>query len=266
MFSFRAHGMEHKARAQRCLVFLHGIGSSAASWDYQFDAVSTMEQPVIALAWDAPGYGQSDPLLPLAPTAAQYASAMWTWLDGLGVSNGITLVGHSLGCLMAGAAALQRPASISQLVLLAPALGYGRGPIEKQEVLIHQRLDTLAALGPAGMAQHRAAALLSAHANASVLAKVQESMARLRPDGYAQAVHMLAQSDLLADLAQLQRQAVVTNILVACGSQDTITPPEKCLLAAQAVQRDLIDLGPVGHACALEGAQAVNHLLGLSRQ
>ena len=42
---------------------------------------------------------------------------------------------------------------------------------------------------------------------------------------------------------------------------DTITPPGGCHRAATAARTTLIDVGPVGHACALEAAEGVNRLL-----
>jgi pimeloyl-ACP methyl ester carboxylesterase len=62
------------------------------------------------LAWDAPGYGNSAPLAPMAmPGAADYAERLWAWLDALGpqAAAPLVLVGHSLGALMACAAPLR---------------------------------------------------------------------------------------------------------------------------------------------------------------
>ena len=50
---------------------------------------------------------------------------------------------------------------------------------------------------------------------------------------------------------------------MACGSLDAITVPSACQKVADGLGVPLVDLGPVGHACPLEGAQAVNRLLGL---
>jgi pimeloyl-ACP methyl ester carboxylesterase len=37
------------------------------------------------LAWDAPGYGQSEPLPDSQPTPQAYAQRLWAWLDALGL-------------------------------------------------------------------------------------------------------------------------------------------------------------------------------------
>ena len=54
-----------------------------------------------------------------------------------------------------------------------------------------------------------------------------------------------------------------TAILVAVGALDVITPPEACAEVAQRKGRPWMDLGPVGHVCALEAAEQVNALLGI---
>ena len=97
------------------LVLLHGIGSASGSWVAQLDALSATHT---VLAWDAPGYGQSEPLPDSQPTAHAYAQRLWAWLDALGLHESLTLVGHSLGALMATAAAGEQSARVRSQVLL----------------------------------------------------------------------------------------------------------------------------------------------------
>jgi pimeloyl-ACP methyl ester carboxylesterase len=246
------------------LVLLHGIGSSSGSWRSQIDAAQLGKQQL--LAWDAPGYGKSTPLITEAPSASEYAAHMWAWLDALQVTQPIRLVGHSLGSLMAASATLQAPKRVHELVLLSPALGYAESSDDERQKMIRQRLDNLAALGPAGMAKARAPAMLSSNATTEMNRYIETLMAAVQPKGYAQAVRMLAGADLLGDLRKLRSQFPVPPIRVACGSQDQITPPVKCSSAAKAAGVDLIDLGPVGHACALEAAHMINQLLGITKQ
>jgi pimeloyl-ACP methyl ester carboxylesterase len=121
------------------------------------------------------------------------------------------------------------------------------------------RLHNLNTLGPAGMAQKRASAMLSPHASSEYIAFVQSIMAQVHVAGYTQATHLLAQSDLLTDLQQWSGPLVV-----ASGQADTITTASGCQSVAQARQVPWHDLGNAGHACALEAADAVNALLQLT--
>lgn len=242
-------------------VLLHGIGSSSASWIKQLEAVA--DSPALrVLAWDAPGYAGSSALPMAEPTAADYAQRLWAWLDGLGCHSPIVLAGHSLGALMAASAAALQPGRIARLVLLSPARGYAAAPAAERERRLNERLDNLRQLGPAGMAQARAAAMLAPGADPVLIAQVRDTMAQINPAGYTQATHMLANGDIGADLARF-RAASTAPISVACGSADAITPPKGCAAVAAQAGVALTDLGPVGHICGLEAGAAVNRLLGL---
>ena len=243
-------------------VLLHGIGSASGNWLGQLLAAGTANACASdVLAWDAPGYGASDPLPMAHPRASDYASRMWAWIDALDVDplRTVTLVGHSLGALMAAAATLQAPKRVHQLVLLAPAQGYGNAEPEVRQKKLSDRLANLAQLGPAGMARKRATAMLSAQASSEQVALVEQMMAAIDTHGYTQATHMLSNADLATDLAR-----VACPVRIASGSADTITPAEGCEALARQIGTPYISLGEVGHSCALEAAAAVNRLLGLS--
>lgn len=242
-------------------VLLHGIGSASGSWLAQLLQVGCgAVSPARVLAWDAPGYGDSAHLPMETPSARDYAARVWDWLDASGLDTGqpVTLVGHSLGALMAASAAAQHPARVARLVLLAPAQGYGKADPALREKKLADRLANLAQLGPAGMAKKRAGAMLSAHAGAEILAVVEHVMAGIDPHGYTQAARMLAGGHVAADLVLFRGP-----VTIASGSADTVTPTEGCRALAQRMGVPYVDLGPCGHSCALEAAQNVNRLLGL---
>jgi pimeloyl-ACP methyl ester carboxylesterase len=241
-------------------VLLHGIGSASASWLAQLQAARDGASGAHVVAWDAPGYGQSTPLAPAEPSAADYAVRARAWLDGLGdaLAPHFTLVGHSLGALMAASLAAQDASRLERLVLLSPAGGYAKATAQERTQKLQSRLANLAERGPAGIAQSRAPAMLSPQATPEQIAYVQSVMAAIDPAGYTQAAHMLAGGDLVGDL-----QRVRCPLTVASGSADTITPPAGCRSIAQAAGAPYLDLGPAGHSCALEAADAVNRLLGL---
>ena len=238
-------------------VLLHGIGSASASWAYQLgSAVGVKDLRVVA--WDAPGYGQSAHLEMPEPSASSYATMLWLWLDALGVSSPVQLVGHSLGGLMAASAVLQQPDRVSRAVFLAPARGYGDAEPAESKKVVEGRLSNLEKLGPAGMANARASAMLSTHAKPWMVDAVRQTMSEVDPKGYAQAVQMLGQGNLIRDV-----HGIKCPMLVASGDADTITPPATCDQVAHAAQQKRLSLGEVGHACPLEAALAINQLLGL---
>lgn len=250
---FRSAGMA----PQVTHVLLHGIGSASASWAFQLGA-AVGRSDVRLLAWDAPGYGRSTHLPMDLPSAQDYAERLWSWLDALYVTQPVVLAGHSLGALMAASAARLRPQGVSRLLLLSPARGYGDAPLADRERVVQGRLTNLQQLGPQGMAAARATAMLSPRASPVLQEAVRMTMSQIDPAGYSQAVQMLGQANLAQDLKCLS-----CPVAVASGDDDTVTTPEGCELVAQVLNLKRISLGAVGHACSLEAADAVNHLLGL---
>lgn len=230
------------------LVLLHGIGSGAASWAAQFDALGARFR---VLAWDAPGYGASTPPWQPSPQAAEYVEALTAWLDALNLER-VHLVGHSLGALIAGAFARQHGARLLSLQLLAPANGYGAASAELREEKLASRLALLDAHGAQGLAQRRSDNLTSVHASLEARAWVRWNMARIVPDGYRQASHLLANGDLAGELRRVRQAAPTLPLRVAVGSLDAVTPPRACAAVAEAAGVPLETLGGLGHACYVE--------------
>ena len=232
------------------LVLLHGIGSSSAAWLCQLESL----QGYRLLAWDAPGYGESDFLSGATPRPADYAQALHEFIDRL-LLKAIVLVGNSLGCLMAGAYAAAHPERVRSMVLLGPAGGYGGLP-DKDEKL-RGRLKQLDDLGPEGMAEQRSPTLVAAGSPAFALELVRWSQRRIHPRGYRQAVHCLAQGRLADDARRFAKK-----VLVACGNEDIITPEAGCKAIAAAFPRaEYRTLPGIGHAPQIEAPEAINQLI-----
>lgn len=237
------------------LVLLHGIGSGAASWVQQFEALGGARR---MLAWDAPGYGASTPVTGESPAAADYARALADWLDTLDIERCV-LVGHSLGAIIAGAFAAAHPARVGGLLLISPASGYGAAEESVRAQKRDARLAMLAELGPAGLAEKRSANMLSPHADEVARAWVRWNMSRVIPHGYAQATHLLANADLAADLARCVQHEVP--MAVAVGAEDAITPPQACERLAQVARVPLQIVPEAGHAGYIERPDAYSALI-----
>lgn len=234
------------------LVLLHGIGSGAASWVQQLEALGANRR---VLAWDAPGYGMSAPVAPESPVAADYASVLTEWLDALHIERCV-LVGHSLGAIIAGAFAAVHPQRVSGLLLLSPAGGYGAACAEVRETKRDQRLAMLNELGPQGLADKRSANMLSSHASDEARTWVRWNMSRVIARGYAQATHLLANADLAADLARFKGR-----VNVAVGADDTITTPAACERLALVAGTQLQVVPRAGHAGYIEASAAYTAII-----
>ena len=235
------------------LVLLHGIGSNAQSWDQQLAYFRSYYRVV---AWDAPGYGKSAGLTMADTSPTIYAQALKALFEALNVQRAL-LVGHSLGAIIAARFASLWPDAVAGLVLSAPASGYGWHPGDLLPAGLQQRLDDITRLGPEGMAKARAARTLTPAANAGVIAKAQDSMAGMSVKGYQDAVHLLAQGVLKADLLKLD-----LDFAVLCGTEDQTTPLSKVEPDTQVPRRrELVLLKGAAHASYLEYPDLYNQAL-----
>ncbi len=231
----------------QALVLLHGIGSSSASWLFQLESLSGYR----LIAWDAPGYGESDFLSKPKPQPADYAQALHEFLDRLLLKD-VVLVGNSLGCLMAASYAAAHAGRVRSMILLGPAAGHS-GDMKKGE----ERLRQLEELGPEGLAEKRSPSLVGKGSPPVALELVRWSQRRIRPDGYRQAIHCLVQGRLADDARRFNKK-----VLVLCGSEDVITPEASCKTIANAFPRaEYRTLPGLGHAPHAEAPDTVNELI-----
>lgn len=236
------------------VVFLHGIGSNAASFAPIFNSLPS---DLSLLAWNAPGYGASAPLAADWPLAEDYAAKLAVFLDQLGHGS-VHLVGHSLGTLIAAAFARRHPDRLQSLTLAAAANGYG---VQQGGVLpdkVGARLQDLARLGPKAFAKARAANLVhDPAAHPDLVARVEAGMGQVNPKGYSQAVRMLASGDLPGDLAHV---ALRPGFII--GAQDNVTPMPQTIAAATAweaahgTKPAITEIDQAGHAVYLQQPDA----------
>ncbi|HEM8292911.1 TPA: alpha/beta hydrolase [Providencia stuartii] len=245
------------------VILLHGISSGSASWISQLTA-SSLTHHYHLYCWDAPGYMNSLELATKTPVALDYADALEAFLDGLGLQQ-VTLVGHSLGALMACAFASLHPQRVNGLFLANPAQGYGTKSLEERNLVYDQRHDIVFSSGIEAYAQNRAAALLSPTASQEKIEWVQQNMRKLNPPGFLSAAWMLAHDDI-----SLYLKAYTGALEMLVGEEDTITPPSQVSQLAQQKQCPLFYVLQAGHASYLdqpaEFNQHLTHFLSAALQ
>jgi pimeloyl-ACP methyl ester carboxylesterase len=103
--------------AQPTVVFVHGAALDHSVWALQSRYFAHHGSNILAL--DLPGHGRSEG----APMSSVAALAAWVMavLDSIGVERA-TLVGHSLGSLVALDAAGRYPGRVARLAMLAPSV------------------------------------------------------------------------------------------------------------------------------------------------
>lgn len=256
-------GLSYLARPGRgtAVVLLHGIGSRASSF---LPLMEALDPRFSALAWDAPGYGDSPPLTVQNPDASDYAAALNRLLAELGISRCI-LIGHSLGALVAARLAVVSANRVATLGLVSPALGYGAERNAPLPPSVATRLDELDRLGAAAFAAQRAPGLVAdPAARPDVLQQVERAMAAVRRPGYDQALRMLACGRLLKDVAEV---AIPTGVWV--GALDRITPPANARQVFEALpppaRRAYGEIAGAGHAvCQERPGELANAILSIA--
>jgi pimeloyl-ACP methyl ester carboxylesterase len=117
-FEYRSAGDE----SNPAVLMLHGLGSSSAGYRAQFAGLS---RDYHVIAWNAPGFGGSTPILGHDADIDDYADALEGLLRALRVRRLAALVGSSWGSIVALAFARRYPALVGGLVLSAPNLARG---------------------------------------------------------------------------------------------------------------------------------------------
>jgi pimeloyl-ACP methyl ester carboxylesterase len=99
------------------IVFVHGISGSWQNW---LENLPHLGRERRAIALDLPGFGASPmPAWPIDMYA--YGRLLHDFCEKLGVDRGATLVGNSMGGLVAAEAVLSAPARFDRLVLVSAA-------------------------------------------------------------------------------------------------------------------------------------------------
>ncbi|GAA0613894.1 alpha/beta hydrolase [Paenochrobactrum glaciei] len=235
------------------VVCLHGIGSNASSFEVLLPYLPDNWR---VIAWNAPGYAGSEPLVEEWPLALNYAQALKAFLDRLGVKK-CHIFGHSLGTLMASSFAKLYPDMVDKLILASCALGHGVKVGSQLSEQAKARLDDLDNLGADAFAKARAGNLVyQPEKNPQLVERVYQTMRTVSNPGYSQAVHMLASGQLLKDCEHLN---VPVSVIV--GAQDQITPLDNNGQVWSVVKKHsrhgFVSVPDAGHALYQQAPEAV---------
>ena len=124
------------------LVFIHGAGMDRTIWQPLISIVE--DHDFNAHAVDLPGHGES------TDNALTTIEKLTTWLLGT-LDNETTLIGHSMGTLIALEAAAQAPDKINKLILLGTGLPMSVNPtlLEAARAKQSQVVETIVLYGHA---------------------------------------------------------------------------------------------------------------------
>jgi pimeloyl-ACP methyl ester carboxylesterase len=221
------------------LVLLHGGMDDSRSWRRQTEALS---DEFTVLAWDAPGCGRSSDV-PESWRMADYAEALASWLDGIGIEHP-----HVLGLSWGSSVALElyrlRPHLPASLILASAYAGWA-GSLPPEETAARLAGVLAAADLPPEEVVRAFPGLLSDR----VPAAVQEELTAIwadnagskKPGGYRAMAQSMAEADLRDVLPQIR-----VPTLLLYGDLDERAP--------LAVAQGLHDRIPSSRLVVIEGA------------
>ena len=206
------------------IIFVHGAGMDRSSWQRQIAFFSD------AVAVDLPGHGAS----PDAPLDSVPAYATWLGETMRRFGTGpITLVGHSMGSLIALETAARHPDFVSGLILISTA---GRMPVHRDLLAAAQARDP------------EAAAMV---------------MKWSLPDDPGVLATDLAACDSYGNAVELA-EAVRCPSLLLLGQYDVMTKPKAAQPLAAALQdARIVVIAGAGHMLPLERPAEVNEAITL---
>lgn len=229
------------------LLLLHGMNGNSKSWSNQLRAFSDRYRVV---AWDAPGYGESE----LVPSDADaYAAQVHHLLDYLKIGRAY-VIGHSMGGVIAQRFSARHPDRAGCLVLSGTHWGNAAPPDAPLASKYARRLQDLETLSAKEYGEARAQKMLSAAPAQEVFDQVAEIAAEARREGLLNAGQMVEKTDNRPFLG-----AIKLPVLVLTGERDAVVKPQRSeAMMAYLPNARAVNLPGIGHAPYLEAPDAFN--------
>lgn len=231
------------------LVCLHGIGGDDRGFAAQLTGLSDTHR---VIAWNMPGYRRSAPLPAL--TFPALVNALTDFLDRLDLQQ-VTLIGHSIGGMLAQEAALTIPDRIKNLVLIGttPAFG-GRAPSFAQAFLKDRLAPLDAGQTMAQMAAEAAPHLTGPNTTPVIHAAVAQTIADTPQPVWRSILTCLTTFNRRDDQHRLTQPT-----LLISGGHDSNAPARTMKKMARALPNaHYINIGTSGHMIQIEVPDQVN--------
>jgi pimeloyl-ACP methyl ester carboxylesterase len=235
------------------VLMLHGIGGGHLAFAPQVETLASSGYR--AVAWDMPGYGHSAPIEPY--NFKGLAQSCIALIESLKCGD-VTLVGHSMGGMVAQEVVARRPELVSKLVLAGTSPSFGKPDGDWQRSFIAERTAPLdAGLTMAELAARLVPEMAGPEALPEGLKLATHCMGLVNPSTYRRALEALVTFDRRANLPRI----VVPTLLIA-GEHDRNAPPAVMKKMAGAIPGSTyIELAGVGHLQNLEAPDDFDGML-----
>ena len=247
------------------IVFIHGLGGNMSFYTPVLAELNLAKEDQLqytSLLFDLEGHGLSPTKATSKLTIQSYADDIQGLIETLNLptENGITLIAHSMGCLIASLFASQHPDLVKRLILIGPP------PCPLPAAGAENSIKRAAAVRAEGM---RNVAITMATAGTSAKTKserplaftmVQTSLLSQDPEGYAKGCTALAGArELDIDFAKVGKSV---KSLVITGEEDKVSPPAHARKLAETLgSGEATVLSGVGHWHVFEDFEGVRKAL-----
>jgi 3-oxoadipate enol-lactonase len=226
------------------VLMLHGIGGGHLAFAPQVETLASSGYR--AVAWDMPGYGHSAPIEPY--TFKGLAERCIALIDKLNCGT-VTLVGHSMGGMVAQEVVARRPELVDKLMLCGTSASFGKPDGDWQREFVAQRTAPLdAGKSMAEVAELLVPQMIGPGSLPEGVRLATHCMALVPPATYRRALQALVTFDRRASLAAIR----VPTLLLA-GEHDRNAPPAMMKKMAAAIAGSTyLELHGIGHLQNLE--------------
>lgn len=250
-------GVEHVAvgdPSAPALVFLHGLGGDWSNWIPQLEHFAADYH---CLSWTMPGYGESTALDPM--NWSSLADAVVALLDHYAIDTA-TLVGLSMGGMVAQQFAVEHPQRLRDMVLVATSPSFGRpGRSDFAEQYLASRYEPLdAGKTPADLAPAVVETLMGPDPHPDAPANCVASMSRITSDAYRRALECLVTWAFDDELHRIEAPT-----FCIAGADDATAPVKSMQRLVDGIDgAELAVIEQCGHLVNLDRPTEFNHLLG----
>lgn len=235
------------------VICLHGIGGRNDVWQPQMQTI--VRCGFRAVAWDAPGYGDTPQAG--APSWDGFSAALLRLIDGLELEHCV-LLGHSLGGMIAQHFASKHGPRVKALVLSATSPAFGKSDGDWQRNFIAQRVGPLdEGHTMEELSEAIVAGLVGRNPDPEGVTRAKRAMAACPDATYRRSMEVLVTFDMREHLSRI---AVPT--LVVAGEKDANAPsPMMERMAARIPGARFVLVPGAGHLANLEQPAAFNEAL-----
>jgi pimeloyl-ACP methyl ester carboxylesterase len=245
------------------IILIHGLGGSSEFYTPLISLLNLSNSYTLHLL-DLEGHG-------LSPTSAASVISLQSYADDIQalvaphISQGeeVSLIAHSMGCLVALTLILSSSFPVHSLALLGPPPtplpAPGRAGMAARAALLRS-----SGLGPAAVVDAIIAggtSSLTKEKKPLAVAAVRMSVLAMDAEGYAKGCEALGSHSAI-DLDAVKRKLAGGKVLVVTGSEDGVSPPKIAEAHGRALGAEVKVLEGVGHWHVFEDGEGVAGAVG----